>query len=515
MAMLWWQLPLLTLFFLWVRIFPIWPRRNRGCDAYYFLLSAETFRRERRLPIVFDPHPYLLEPAEQWYPPLFPILMGLLSPRWLRRYYWSLNHLIDLVALWALFFLVYSQFGLIPAILAAIIYTFSPNLISEFSALTSRSLGLLVFLPFMGALFHWHQSPDPLSLLLVTLAGVVLLYTHKLTVQLMVFMMVFLALGWRLGAGVDWVWLAPLPAIYLAALLVGRGYFIDILRAHWDIVTFWNRNWRLFGAHAIHGSPLYPKGHKQAQIHSPVFGQNMLKRLLLQGKAVFLLNPAVLLVLLNLAAFRPFYDIQVFMLFWTAGTYLWATATIQVPFLRCLGEGTKYIKYAEFPVIFLASPMVMGGDMPDWHLWIIAVWLCLHLAYYLFTVYRQRSGEIVTGVESPELQVLLKIIEALPHPRVVCLPTALSDLTAYVTRKEVLWGTHGYGFKRVGNFYPVLRHPLGHLVNQHALTHLLLDRTYVDPQEIGLEDRNPLASSGRYLLYSLDPPPGPGLLATP
>ena len=42
------------------QIYPIWPVRFQGCDAYYILMCAEAFRRERRLPIRLPPV-YILE----------------------------------------------------------------------------------------------------------------------------------------------------------------------------------------------------------------------------------------------------------------------------------------------------------------------------------------------------------------------------------------------------------------------------------------------------------------------
>src|ERR1700746_3643930 len=96
-ASLAWFAAAASAFFL-LRFYPIWPIRFQGCDAYYILMCAESFRREWRLPIRLPPV-YLLEKPEQWYPPGFLVLCALIPQRWLERHFWALNHVVDFLAI--------------------------------------------------------------------------------------------------------------------------------------------------------------------------------------------------------------------------------------------------------------------------------------------------------------------------------------------------------------------------------------------------------------------------------
>ena len=82
--------------FLIARMYPIWPRRFQGCDAFNILMNARQLRKSRRLPIRMPPV-FLLEEQDQWYPPGFLILCALLPEAWLEKRYWLINHVIDLV----------------------------------------------------------------------------------------------------------------------------------------------------------------------------------------------------------------------------------------------------------------------------------------------------------------------------------------------------------------------------------------------------------------------------------
>lgn len=48
-----------------------------------------------------------------------------------------------------------------------------------------------------------------------------------------------------------------LPASMLVALILSGGFYRNILRAHWDIVIFWYRNWPWLQAHPVKESPIY------------------------------------------------------------------------------------------------------------------------------------------------------------------------------------------------------------------------------------------------------------------
>src|SRR5215475_103088 len=79
--------------------------RPGGVDTWYYLASAEAIRAQRRLPIRLPQ--YLLQDRQESYPAVFPLLLALLPPDWLRSYFWLVSPIIDAIQLLLLYLLTF------------------------------------------------------------------------------------------------------------------------------------------------------------------------------------------------------------------------------------------------------------------------------------------------------------------------------------------------------------------------------------------------------------------------
>ncbi|HUK60471.1 MAG TPA: hypothetical protein VLV50_14675 [Stellaceae bacterium] len=473
-----------------LRFAPVWPHRRQGCDAYYYLLCAEAFRARRRLPIVLPPL-YLLEPQEQAYPPLMSMMLGVLPAAWIARFYWAIAPLIDALSLALLALWVGTRFGPGEALAVGIAYAANASLILEFSSLTSRPLALLETNGFLLASFAWIVG-SPLMLPLAVAIGVTVLYTHKLSAQLLWFLMPFLAL-----AEADWGWLVPLPAAYAAGFAIAPRLFLRVLDGHRDIVAYWARNWPLLNAHIVRRSPLYGGAKAGGAYYHP----HDLRWLGRQAGKVLDYNCFIVFAPASAVAWHGLGAAERFAALWVVGTYAWGCATYFVRPLRCLGEGNKYFKYAFVPSLFLAAALI--AEAPGVLSYAAAAFCALWTGLsYGRTARRMRAPAATMGRLSPELAPLLARIAADEGARLMCLPAHLCDLVAYHTRRPVLWGTHGLGFTEAEPFFPVLRKPIEYFVSAYRLTHLLLDRRYVGLGELRLSGARTVAHSGDYLLIA-------------
>ncbi len=458
-------------------------------------MTSDALRRSRRLPIVLPPV-YLLEPQEQWYPPGFTILLALLPKRIVERYYWALTTVIDAVIVVALFLWLWETYGLGAAWLGAVAYAASP-ILNEYGQLTSRSLAVVLTALFLVASYLWVGGDGGIwALAGATVGGVAVLYTHKLSTQLLWFLVPFLAIVEQ-----DPAWLAPLAASYAAAFVLGRRHFVNILRAHWDIVSFWNRNWRHLGAHAVEASPIYGDADAGTGFRSKG-GVNSLP---LQIRRLFQYNPAVMAIPVIVFVYGSLTTFESFLLYCVAGIYIWAALTLLVGPLKCLGEGTKYVKYAiPASLALVASLLVEGGDKPG-GLVLLAFVMCVQAALYCIVVRRARAGSVgQSGMLTPALDALLGRTAERGGLRLMCLPSHLADLTAYRTGVPVLWGTHGYGFRTAEKFFPVLRKPVAYFVGRYGLTHLLLDRRYTSLAQLRLKEAGPVDEADEIALFAFD-----------
>ena len=483
--------PLLLIVFFLLRIFPVWKNRDRGCDAFYFLLCAETFHKERKVPITL-PYLYLLEYPEQWYPPLFSVFTGILPQEWLKKRFWLLNHLLDAVVMLLLFVLTFFLTGLPCACAAGLIYALNPAQTFEFSTMTSRSLALLffVFFLFFGelAIFSslWYAFP---AVFLVAL----LIYTHKLTMQLLWFLCAFLSV-------VEWnaLWILLLAGGYLLAAAVYPSMFWKILKAHFDITSFWHKNWRYLNVHQVNESPIYGN-LRDAEKLDGFFKGNFISRWIFLGRKVFSSNPWVLTPIFSTCWVEQG-TLSHFLFSAVFGIYGWAFITLAFPDMRCLGEGTKYVKYAK-PFSLLLTALLFNGNPSIPLIGVIVLCAVVEIAYYL-AVCRFLS-KTKTDVLDDDMKTIIEILKSDENARTLCLPLHFADMLAYYSRRPVLWGTHNYTFKDVQPFFPRILEPLDFFIKKYNLTYILLGKEYVMPGKLGIGHLQVVFESSNYLVLKV------------
>ncbi len=479
--------------FLIIRIFPVWRIRHQGCDAYFFLLCAEVFRRKWRLPIVL-PGLFLLEPDEQWYPPGFIVFCGLFPEGILKRYYWLISHLVDGLVGVSLFvacrFLTGSEWIALGAVGA---YATAPRMVAEYVSLTSRPLGALLLVIFLASTWWWYGGKE-WGLAAAVVSGVALIFTHKLSMQLLWFLMPFLAVVY-----VDWRWLVPLATAYAVAALIGRGLLVKILRAHQDIVAFWHRNWRWLGAHVVKDSPVYGFLPPRAGHYRHDDPRAWLRFALELGH----MNYFALFLPVAFWRYEEIGDFGQFCFWWAVGTYVWAAATHYLSFLRGLGLSVQYLKLSHAPVLVVVAILLVQANS-IW-LWGLAmVCALLTLVYYALTIRAlRRNAGGSTARMSPDLERAFVQLRNCVNARILTLPLQLSEMTAYVVRRPVLWGGHGYGFTNIELLYPILRQPIEWFSHRYCLTHLLLDERYVAAEILGLSDGDVVFQSGPFRVCRL------------
>ena len=481
--------------FLCIRLAAAWHTRQRGCDAWFFLLCAEQFRIRRRLP-VFLPSLYMLEPDEQWYPPGFMVFCALFPDSFLKKYYWGIPHGADAFIACVLFAGGYAITGqVIPPLWGVAVYALLLPLISEYSSLTSRPLGCLFQLVFVLLAYGWVHG-DSWLLPPVIFFGILLVYTHKLSTQVLWFLFPFFALTEN-----NALWLLPLFAAYGTAFLIRPGYFIKLLRAHWDIVRFWHKYWPWLGAHQVKDSPLYGNPpHRAGYYAQPAsfFFASFARTILENAVIVFTIPAAFLYGQLEIFA--------QFCFWWVLGVHIWAAAIQLLPFLRGIGIGIQYLKYSYLPSILLAMAMWGGHENSQLFFQILAGAVLVYLlCRYLRLMKYYCTNDSKYGHDK-NLEASLQILKNIPDARILTLPLNLADITAYMIRKPVCWGTHGYGFAAVADILPVLRKPLSTLANQYNLTHLLLDECYATAEELHISPQSLLHKIGNYSIYKLNGP---------
>jgi len=481
---------LIFLFSLFLRILPHLSREVGGADCWFYLIYVRELKRKRKFPPKF--HYFILDHPEQWYPPGFPIFLSLFPERLLQKWHWLISPIIDCLHGLLLYFFCYLFTGnLYASVVAGTSYAIVPTLYSENRNLNSRALSSLLFSVNMLCLFLFLKSPSWTLAIPLLVSGFLVFMTHKMATQIMAFTYLFLGI---------YLWKVYLPVLFLVIMglsfALSGGFYGKVLRAHLDILAFWRRHIDEVRAHQVFESHIYRDPNRKTD------------RLYLPGwrgvskKIVNLLahNPLILTLPLFVKVDLGFFSGWLF-----AVIALVLLTTFFRPMIF-LGEGFKYIKYLAFPQSLLLGVYAYSAKEVLWSNIIIAAFgvLSLGIMLYLHIYTNRESLGKVSGVDD-SLQEILDVVRQLPGEKFLCLPTPIGEVLAYKTGKRVLSGGHGYGFKNLEGFFPLLQRPLEAFFREYGIEYFLLDEKFVPVSHFSIDESVllKLTSSGKYSLFQV------------
>jgi hypothetical protein len=181
------------------------------------------------------------------------------------------------------------------------------------------------------------------------------------------------------------------------------------------------------------------------------------------------------------------------MVAWLFLCVLLAVITISIKNLRCIGYGELYLYNAAFPAALVLGMLAENG-------WVIIL-IALFLVINLYGVFRALTWIKVKGLSIPE--DLLKNIVNCNNGAWLGYPMQLCEHLAYLAKKPVLWGAHGYGFKLLEPVFPVVQVAFESLKQKYGLKYVLVHDNYLsDINQINIPKRIKWAS-GAYHVFEL------------
>lgn len=372
----------------------------------------------------------------------------------------------------------------IVAIVAGITYTMAYPAWGECRNLNSRPLGNLLLSAMLLALFGYVNSGWLPCLIASGILGIAVVMTHKMTTQYMVLGLIALTL----------IFWTPLYALVLVVVLgvcyVMFPMFVKMLRSQWDILLFWGRNWRNLGAHQVYSSPIY--GNEGRYDNGRVFGEGWLG--FMKNGRYMGMNAFAVMLIFPLMNYGGLGLLERQMLWWSLTVYILAGITLFIPWLRFYGEGYKYLRMTALPVAYLAGCSLISGVFDGWQVGLYSV-AVLGAVFLIWRGFRYDSKTL-----SPETDGDFgKILEYLKRDEVkvvLSVPTHLMDAIVYHCRKPVVWGGHSDNFRALEPMFPVFREPLEWFVHKYGVTHMVINRAYCLPFDIGIGDDSIVCSVG-------------------
>jgi hypothetical protein len=483
---------------LFLRFLPCWVGSGVvGVDHWFWKLYIETNLRDKTFPPVLSQ--YVLD-EYQWYPPLFQLVIAKLPKSVLDRYSYIVAIVIDLIRMMFLLVVIswITNGNLLAIGTAGLIYATTPLLISYNVQLNPRGLGAIL-LDLAIVLFVWvylFKASVWIWSIIILLSGMILL-THKMTTQ--VFWFLCLTAGLMAS---DWRGIVLIPISVVTALMISRGFYWKVMRAHWDIVSFWNRNWRWLQAHPVKESPIY--GEKDYETPTK-FHQKGFRGFVRHLFYLFAYNPAAWLLCLvfifnsHVVSIGP--KVFIWANWWFILILVFAIITVFVPFLKCLGSGYLYLYNAAFPSALLWGITMSKSDTKIYFFIIFLTALILSFLSISF-FYRNLKSSRTQKIDS-DLEKVIHYLKDAPKGTVMCLPPQWYDVIAYKTGKEVLYGGHGYGFKLLEPVFPRLLLPMREIVRRYNVRYLITIESYLPENFVSDLTHKTLVNLGLYRIFLL------------
>lgn len=461
----------------------VWPRlinRYFGIDTWRFTLLADYIRTHKKLPESL-PDTYIV-PGSVDNPPLLPWLLSHLPKQWLDRNQGFVSPAFDVIASLTVYAMGVSASGSpIGGHYAQMVYLLIPVVPLEASNLSLRTLGSLTFTWSMLMVQCYALHPAWWTFLL-GVAGVALLaMTHRMAMQVLFFTLFWMAMATR---NVD-----PL-LVFACGLLVTvfatRGLYLRYLRGHLLMISFWMYNIKNRLAHQVRGNPTAERKHTD-------FVRRIEHLIWTIPVAPFLaVNPWILYAfcaVFSLPAGGGDSWMEMYTLW--AVTLFFLGVLFNLPLLRFLGEGQRYLEFGTSAAAAVAGSMILRFQENP------AVWAPVHyvpcvlgagcLALVLFfqvkLVVRNPDKSV-----TPALWAAINHLNNRPAPvRLACLPHGLADAVAYfLTNGKVLLSDNSVGVWELADWFPLITKPLTEIAAKYELSAFLVSTNFVKPEELDL-----------------------------
>jgi hypothetical protein len=132
-----------------------------------------------------------------------------------------------------------------------------------------------------------------------------------------------------------------------------------------------------------------------------------------------------------------------------------------------------------------------------------AVACLLALVVFLRAMRASRTAQVEANLDTA-----IRRLADLPRGAVICLPQHWHDVVAYRARQPVVFGGHGYGFRRLQPVFPRLLQPIKEVIAGHDARYLLTYRGYCNAKFLADLPPAMLEEFGEYQLYRFEGCPG-------
>ncbi|MFW5607579.1 MAG: hypothetical protein ACOCM0_08355 [Campylobacter hyointestinalis] len=435
-----------------IKFFILKKAQSKAVDQWYWLKYRDETIKQKKCPP--DMPEYLLD-IKQWYPPFLGWFISKL-PNSVFKYSNLITQILSffrLILILVFAYFINIEFSL-SIFLAIIVYLTAPILVYYDNQINSRIFGAIILDVLIILFFGYFVYNLYLLLMPILLLTILLLFTHKMSHQLYLFLLLGLTIFYN----------SSVPfSVYLVANIFAFVFFNykNYLKHHIEIVKFWHRNRYKLGAHQFYESNIYGK---IGFVYKNRLHGNGLKSFVKKLSIIVGMFPFSLFILFN-------FEINFFGILFMA-TLLFIILTSFIDNFLCLGGGYLYT----YNLVTIVSFYLVSSniDIVSLDNQILLLLLCLMTFFSIFKFYKGLKNKVA----NKELEEAIEYLKNSNLDRIMVIPFQLPDEITYKTSKKVFWGAHGYGFLWLEPYFPVMNEAIEKAIDDWNLGAVFLQKDY-------------------------------------
>jgi len=471
-----------------------WPRlKNRyfGDDTWRYLYVAEQVRR--KYPFREIGREFLF-PQQNDLPPVLIYLLAVFPKKTAEKFNWAFSPVLDAVNSLMVFFISMHFTGNYSiALISQAVYMLSPLNVLEASNLSLRIIGSLFFNVSFFFLSLQYVSPDWAWIALSLVFFILLVFTHRMATQ--VYVLLTLVISASTGR---WYYFGVSIAGLVLSILVSRGFYLTMVRGQiYNIIAWW-RNIDNRAAHPIRG--LVKETH---ELYKSII------RLVNRIPVLPLIPTNLFFLVLAYYRFKTFPagDIYDAFYLWAAWLFVLGVTISDVKFLRCIGEGMRYLEYAAMPVALIAGPCIYGLLISGQFGYAAAAAgiVLFNLALIFYLQIKMVVNDRIHSL-NPEIRELIDVLNNVADKEKPVVfnvfPMGLSPVVNYFTRDNIQ-PFIPFFLTAMPEFYhymPFYKRPVWDTVEKYGTEYFIIDTEYVTVEELKLKQWETVRKAGRYVL---------------
>jgi len=219
---------------------------------------------------------------------------------------------------------------------------------------------------------------------------------------------------------------------------------------------------------------------------------------------------ASLFILLYKLIPLPFIQLDIpgfiyFFTLWVVSFYFLGIPILMTAYLRCIGEGYRYLEMVALPASIIASWLFFSLINTQYSLitmlgYAAAFTINFGLILYVhYKIIRDRNRSV-----TPEMSEAFKFLNRQKKIfRILCIPHQNTTNVLYHTKHQVFVNADNKGLTEVQSVYPVIKWPLADTIRKYNLNLIFLKESFAKIKELRLKNYREIFRSGDIILVAV------------